>query len=220
MVDWVSEGRRARGERWGMGGWGGRNEVWLVEKDGEDGGGRGGGEGGGDGEIGGDKGRGGKRGKRTLLVRDAVLLENLLGGKGHDSGRVRAGMDDKGIFGTLLLRGPLFLSLAHFFVSEYQKLKRLGVRDWGDGELFAGEGEDGGKREDGEKRKEEEWRRRRWALEEREAVVWTACWVRGVCVVKFAAGEVGGARAWLGEMVGWEGGVGREFGPGGGMFVR
>ncbi len=50
IVDWVSEGRRARGERWDFAAWRGRNEIWTTWE------------------------REGRTGRR-LLVRDSVILE-------------------------------------------------------------------------------------------------------------------------------------------------
>ena len=47
MVDWVSEGRRARGEKWGFEGWKGKNEIWRVDWE----------------------------GKKRLVLRDNVFLE-------------------------------------------------------------------------------------------------------------------------------------------------
>lgn len=49
-MDWVNEGRKARGERWSFEGWRGRNEVW---------------------EIYGEEGLQ----KKRMLVRDAVVLD-------------------------------------------------------------------------------------------------------------------------------------------------
>lgn len=51
-MDWVSEGRKARGEQWAFETWRGRNEVWDV--------------------YGGEEG---KKGNKRMLVRDAVVLE-------------------------------------------------------------------------------------------------------------------------------------------------
>ena len=51
-MDWVSEGRKARGEQWAFEAWRGRNEVWDAFGRGE-----------------------GKEGKKRMLVRDAVVLE-------------------------------------------------------------------------------------------------------------------------------------------------
>ena len=56
LLDWVSEGRRARGESWEFGSWRGRNEVWLVDQPQKDG-----------------------QERKRLLLRDSVILsgENI-----------------------------------------------------------------------------------------------------------------------------------------------
>ena len=138
--------------------------------------------------------------KRRMLVRDAVVLE----GKG-----VRGSMNGMGVFGTIILRGPLFKPLADFFVEEFEALPRIGGRNWASDsdavpELTA----------------KEEWRKQRLQREKEDCVLWTACHVRGCTIIKFAAIEVDGAKAWLVDMLKEEGSVGREFGDGGLMFVR
>lgn len=174
FVDWVSEGRKARGERWAFAGWRGRNEIWEVY--------------------------GEELQRKKMLVRDAVVLD------GKD---VQGRMDGMGVFGTVLLRGPLFEPLADFFVEEFKALPRIGGRNWTSAsdtvqELTA----------------KEEWRRKRLQREKESGVLWTACHVRGCTVIKFAASEVEGAKVWLGNMLKEQGSVGREFGDGGLMFVR
>ena len=109
-MDWVTEGRRARGEEWCFGGWSGKNEVWRIS----------GSSGGGDGEV---------QGKRRLVLRDNVVLDGDKGGEMHLVKR----MDGMGIFGTVICMGPLFESLGQFFVDEFKRLPRIGGRDWGDG---------------------------------------------------------------------------------------
>ena len=184
MVDWVSEGRTSRGERWSFESWSGRNEVWSLSKEGA------------------FVGEGSVKEERVLLVRDAVVLE------GAD---VRARMDGMGVFGTMLLRGPLFSHLAEFFVQEFSAMPRIGGRNWSRGDTEGGE----------EQLTEVElWRKERVAREKEYGVLWTSCHVRGVCVVKFSAREVEGARWWLGNMVRMVGTVKEEFGDGGLMFVR
>jgi len=171
VVDWVCEGRKARGERWACEGWRGRNEIWGV---------------------------GGDGGKR-MLVRDAVRLEG-----GDIGGR----MDGMGVFGTVLMRGPLFEGLGRFFVEEFGGLPRIGGREWGGG---------GEVRERTEK---ERWRSERVEREKGDGLLWTACFVRGCTVVKFSAREVEGVKSWLASMLKEEGTIGRECGEGGLMFVR
>ena len=182
FVDWVSEGRKARGEQWAFEMWRGRNEVWDVPFGGE------------------EKGEVENKKTMRMLVRDAVVIE------GRDIGER---MDGKGVFGTVILRGRLFEGLGGFLVEEFGALPRIGGRDWGDA---------------GERVKEltdrERWRKERLRREKEDGLLWTACFVRGCTVVKFAAEEVEGARRWLGSMLREEGSVGREFGEGGLMFVR
>lgn len=173
-MDWVNEGRKARGERWAFEGWRGRNEIWEVY--------------------------GEELQKKRMLVRDAVVLD------GKD---IRGRMDAMGVFGTVLLRGPLFEPLADFFVEEFKALPRIGGRSWASAsdtvqELTA----------------REEWRKERLQRENEHGALWTACHVRGCTIIKFAAKEVEGAKEWLGSMLREEGSVGREFGDGGLMFVR
>ena len=187
LVDWVVEGRKARGESWACQGWRGKNEVWDVWDSREEGRGK-------------ERTDGGKR--KRMLVRDAVVLEQP---------ELKGRMNDVGVFGTVILRGPLFSSLGVFFVNEFEILPRIGGRDWGT------DGDDkGGKTPS----KREQWRKKRVDKEKRDRVLWTACLVRGCTVVKFMAPEVEGAREWLGEMLKEDGSIGREFGPGGLMFVR
>lgn len=133
-------------------------------------------------------------------MRDAVVL------KGKD---FSPRMDRMGVYGTVLLRGPLFDQLADFLVEEFKVLPRIGGRNWAGANdpvqtLTA----------------REEWRKKRLQSEKDDGVLWTACRVRDCTVVKFAATEVEGAKHWLGSMLREEGSVGRDFGEGGLMFVR
>ena len=173
LLDWVNEGRKARGERWEFEGWRGRNEIWDVD-------------------VGGG-------GRKRMLVRDAVVLE------GKD---IKGRMDGMGIFGTLILRGPLFEALGAFFVEEFGNLPRIGGRNWG------GEGEAS------ERTKKDIWRDERVRKEKDDGLLWTACNVRGCTIVKFSANEVEGARKWLNAMLREEGTVTRECGEGGLMSLR
>ena len=188
-IDWVSEGRRARGESWGMDGWRGRNEIWGVIPAIKD-----------------QTGNELRQEQRMLMVRDSVILhpDSVQGG-------IAALVANAGVFGTLLLYGPLFSSLSAFFVSEFGTLPRIGGRNWGSDEQPMKESLSARQR----------WRTSRLEKEKADGVLWTAAKVRGgVMVVKFAAREVEGGRSWLGAMLSEEGTVGREFGEGGLMFVR
>ncbi|KAK3359941.1 UreD urease accessory protein-domain-containing protein [Lasiosphaeria hispida] len=103
LLDWVTQGRTARGEDWSFVRWVGRNEVWMT-------------------------GDGPGAGTGRLLVRDAVILD---GGLRHPQLKsLRESMRALGVVGTLLLRGPLVKSLGEFFVSEFAALPRLGSRDF------------------------------------------------------------------------------------------
>lgn len=174
LLDWVSEGRRARGESWELGAWRGRNEVWVVDAPME-----------------------GREERKRLLLRDSVILS----GEG-----LKSKMENLGVFGTLILVGPLVQDLADFFISEFNLLPRIGSRYWGaeEGAQPTLEGR-------------EKWRKERQGRETRDGVVWTVARVRGerATVVKFGAREVEGGREWLGGMLREEETVGREFGPGG-----
>ncbi|MCJ1396813.1 hypothetical protein MMC11_000003 [Xylographa trunciseda] len=191
VLDWVSEGRRARGEKWGCRECRLRCEVWRV---------------------GGDE-----QSKRTLLLRDNVLLSSP---EPHALARK---MDNLGLFGTLVLVGPLFTALGDFFVEEFGLLPRIGGRDWGDkpsttSSIGNPASDEAGKLE--EQRRTSQWRQERWKTEKADGVLWTAARIRGCVVVKFGAREVEGGRRWLGAMWKQESTVGREFGEGGLMCVR
>lgn len=102
FIDWVTQGRSARGEDWSFIRWSGRNEVWT----------RGAGE----------------TGKDRLLVRDSVMLsgpDSLVLGR-----PLRETMHKLGIFGTLILRGDAMKPVGDFFLAEFVVLPRIGARDF------------------------------------------------------------------------------------------
>lgn len=101
LLDWVTQGRTARGENWSFVKWTGRNEVWLKGEEGTN---------------------------ERLLVRDTVILAGD-GGPSSD-GPLPSIMHKMGIFGTLILRGDLMKSLGDFFLAEFAALPRIGSRDW------------------------------------------------------------------------------------------
>ncbi|KAK5171688.1 hypothetical protein LTR04_006761 [Oleoguttula sp. CCFEE 6159] len=107
VLDWVCEGRSARGEKWAMERYVSWNEVWLSSSETDD-----------------------SRKKSRLLLRDSIILDNE-DGQG-DVGRmgIRDHMDGLGIFGTLLLRGALFDALGRYFIDEYRLLPRIGGAKW------------------------------------------------------------------------------------------
>ena len=101
LLDWVSAGRIARGEDWDLRAWSGRNEVWAAAE---------------------------PDAKARLLLRDNIILE---GDSLHSKDKeLRNKMQKMGIFGTLVLRGPLVESLAAFFLTEFAALPRIGARDF------------------------------------------------------------------------------------------
>ncbi|RYP42401.1 hypothetical protein DL767_000323 [Monosporascus sp. MG133] len=102
LLDWVTQGRSARGEDWSLTRWTGRNEVWATSET--------------------------AYAKPRLLVRDAVILD---GTAGHfESQSLRESMHGHAIFGTLILRGPMTRSIGEFFLSEFKALPRIGARDF------------------------------------------------------------------------------------------
>lgn len=206
LLDWVTQGRAARGEDWDFAHWVGRNEVWAVTEAEAarpfspflPGGGGGGGSGDDDGAE-----------DRRLLVRDAIVLDRE--GAGAYAGSLSGTMHGHGVFGSLILRGPLTRSLAEFFMAEFAALPRIGARDFRSG---AGAEDD---KDDGSLAA---WRAERLALEREHKVLWTAAAVRGCVVVKFGAAEVEGGRLWVGAMLTREGSVERNFGKDAMVCVR
>lgn len=172
VLDWVSEGRRARGEVWNFWRWGSRNEVWAAP----------------------GKGVGGKG---RLLLRDNVFLEGQEGKQEPDYSERVGGL---GVFGTLILYGPLFESLGRFFVEEFKKIPRIGARKWGD------------EADDDETDEKEAKRRVRQKQEKDDGVLWTASSVRGFVLVKVGAKEVEAVKIWLDAMLKEEGSVVSNFG--------
>ena len=187
LLDWVSAGRTARGEDWDLWGWTGRNEVWVRGRGGED------------------------EGKKRLLLRDKVVLE------GDREGVVDKGLKKKmsglGVFGTLILKGPLVEDLSGFFIDEFTALPRIGAQDFRSQE-----------------RREQDsgmlltprqvWRQARLEQEKEDGLLWSAARVRGCTVVKFGALTVEGGRSWIGSMIKEEKSIGRHFGESAIMCIR
>lgn len=176
-LDWVSNGRPANGENWSFYRYGSRNELYLH----------------------------GSHGKRRLLLRDNVILDD------HEvGGSVAQRMDGQAVFGTLLLHGPLFQHLGEFFMNEFKQLPRIGGRKWDSGS------------ESGEDDVDHAAIRR--AARQRQAsldgVLWSAASVRNCVVVKLGAREVEGGRSWLRSMLVEEGSVVRHFGERALMCLR
>ncbi|KAJ9668307.1 hypothetical protein H2201_001737 [Coniosporium apollinis] len=168
VLDWVCEGRTARGEKWDCWRYRSKNEVYSTQE---------------------------RRGRR-LLLRDNVMLD--------ESGKMKIGlmgrMDGLGVFGTLILHGPLFEHLGKYFMDEFDRLPRIGARKWDEG--FEEKGFESG----------ESSRKTRQEQESRDGLLWTAATVRSFVVVKFGARQVEGARRWLSHMLKSEGSVEKGFG--------
>jgi urease accessory protein len=183
LLDWVSAGRTARGEDWDLHSWNGRNEIWATSND----------------------------GKQKLLLRDNVLLDGTSRTMARND--LRKQMHSMGIFGTLVLRGPLMEPLAAFFLVEFSLLPRIGARDF---------------RSQEKKDKDrslvvlprESWRLGRLDQEKSDNLLWSAAKVRGCTVVKFCASTVEGGRTWIGSMLKQEGSVAEVFGDESTMCVR
>lgn len=187
LLDWVTQGRSARGENWDLVRWFGRNEIWWASSASDT-----------------DKAR--------LLIRDAVKLD--AGASLSDVVReLKDTMHGNGIFGTLILRGPLLKALGTFFLAEFAALPRIGARDW--------RSDQAKKAEDSQAQEPHEaWRSRRLRLEKEEKILWSAASVRGCVVVKFGAATVEGGRTWVGSMLIKEGSVAQSFGDQALMCVR
>ncbi|KOS19648.1 putative urease accessory protein ureD [Escovopsis weberi] len=103
LLDWVTQGRVARGEKWDMVKWVGRNELWL--------------------QAGGDDPT-----NDRLLVRDNVVISR--DGSASIGLPLKDTMREMSIFGTLVLRGPVLKPVGEFFMAEFATLPRLGSRDF------------------------------------------------------------------------------------------
>ena len=192
VLDWVCRGRAARGEDWGFWKYASRNEIFLVSEADDDG----------------EKDISGKKERRRLLLRDNLILDggdddNMMGKS------VASRMDGKGVFGTLILYGPLVEKLARFFMDEFKSIPRIGGRKW-----------DSGSGDEEEITEVEIARRSRRSQEIKDGLLWTAAAVRGCVVVKFGAREVEGGRLWLRSMLESEGTVVDQFGERALMCLR
>lgn len=172
VLDWFIEGRRARGESWTLDSWKGKNEVRDLSF--------------------------GSNEQGRLLLRDAVRLSNDQQ-VGHANGLLDK-MNGMGVFGTLILYGPLFKSLGEYWLKEYSSQPRIGAKNWTE------------ERSEDERSSESVRRDQRQDQEQADALLWTAAHVRGFVLVKFSAREIDRARIWLGSIIRQEGSVEREFG--------
>jgi urease accessory protein len=195
VLDWVSQGRAARGENWRIWKYGSRNEVYLTSTAKSD--------------------KAAK--KKRLLLRDNVILENPSSDTTDDNSKIPPGfasrLDNLGVFGTLILHGPLLSALATFFIEEFKALPRIGAKKWHteDSESDS-EGEKQTTEAEAKKKATEVRRARRQKQELKDDLLWTASNIRGFVLVKFGAKEVEGVKRWLHGMLKEEGSVEREFG--------
>ena len=173
VCDWVCCGRAARGENWDFWRYASRNEVWDIGSPAE-------------------------TGERRLLLRDNLILD---GRSGRGDNSMTARVDDFGVFGTLILRGPVFESVGKYFLNEFEKLPRIGAKRW-DGDV-----------EEIHKADSLEGRRlNRQKQETDDGLIWTAASLRGFVMIKFGARKVEGARRWMRTMFKEEGSVEEYFG--------
>ena len=104
VLDWICEGRRARGESWKLWSWKGRNEVREMSQDAE--------------------------GQSQLLLRDAVMLSDESTGSDSFGASLQDKTNNMGVFGTLILYGPTFNALGDFFMREFTSQPRIGAKNW------------------------------------------------------------------------------------------
>jgi urease accessory protein len=184
LLDWVSNGRSARGEDWDCQAWSGRNELWSAGDSSE---------------------------KNRLILRDNVILDS--DSNGQNAVKLSKKMQGIGLFGTLILKGPLVDSLADFFLAEFASLPRIGARDFRTNEAVEKDGEM-------ELSLEASWRAKRLKQEKDDAILWSAARVRGCVVMKFGARTVEGGRTWIGNMIRQEGCVEKVFGSDAVMCIK
>ncbi|KAL6700088.1 UreD domain-containing protein [Trichoderma pleuroticola] len=102
LLDWVTQGRVARGENWSFKSWKGRNEVWTQGSD--------------------------PAQKERLLIRDNIILSQ--GGSQPVGLPLKDTMHKMSVLGTLILRGPVMAPIGDFFMREFAALPRIGSRDF------------------------------------------------------------------------------------------
>ena len=107
-------------------------------------------------------------------------------------------MDQMGVFGTLILHGPVYEKLGKWFMNEFEKIPRIGARNWDEEDVANGEIKS-------DKMKRE-------LQEKKDELLWTSANVRGLVLVKFGAREVEGVKRWLSAMLKAEGTVEKAFG--------
>ena len=107
--------------------------------------------------------------------------------------------NNMGIFGTLIVYGPVFKKLGEFLVEEFDRQPRIGGQNWTT--------TDNGTQVNGIDPTDQVRLR-----EKQDGLLWTAANLRGFVVVKFGVMEIDGARRWLRGLLTREGTVERVFG--------
>lgn len=189
VLDWVSQGRAARGENWRIWKYGSRNEVYLVPA----------------------YDRPWK--KKRLLLRDNVVLEDQTPGGVATPPGFASRLEDLGVFGTLILYGPLLSSLATYFMDEFKALPRIGAKKWHtEGSESDSDGENQTNEAEVARKVAQPRRTRRQKQAVKDSVLWTASNIRGFVLVKFGAREVEDVKKWLYAMLKDEVSVEKVFG--------
>jgi urease accessory protein len=142
-------------------------------------------------------------GKKRLLLRDNLILDK----HGRTGMELSQRMDGYSVFGTLIIRGPVFSTLSQHFLDEFEALPRIGGRNWGDVV-------------EPELTPRELRRAQRQKREKADGLIWSAANIRDFVLVKFASREVEGSRNWLRDMIKEEGSVPRSFGEGAVLCLR
>ncbi|KAI1619951.1 urease accessory protein [Exophiala viscosa] len=130
-----------------------------------------------------------------LLLRDAIMLHD----EDISGTTLVANSNDMGVFGTLIVYGPIFEHLAGFITEQFAAQPRMGAKNWNTDDSIG----QSSPPTDAELS-------RRTAHE--AGLLWTAAKVRGFVLVKFGAKDLDGARRWLGSLLKQEGTVERIFG--------
>lgn len=166
LLDWISEGRSAMGEVWNLTSLKSMNEVWSCDE-----------------PLTTNPREPRQKTRDRLLIRDNVILSES---KPELLDTLRRHVNGMGIFGTLIVGGPLFAGLCSFFLDEFAAQPRVGEINWAKDECTK--------------------------LQAHSDVIWSAASTRGYTIVKFGAQDVDRARRWLREMLEREGTIAREFG--------
>lgn len=203
LIDWVTEGRSARGESWVMDGWRGKNEIWEVRKLAENAPAAG---------METQNAKGEQQEHKILKIRDSLILQRDPITGLFPSLSSPTSPSPIGVLGTLILHGPLFTPLSTFLLSEFSSLPRIGARNWEDDDNSISSNTAPARPR---MTAQQQWRAQRQQQEKQDGVLWTAARVRGgTTVVKFSAREVEGGRRWLRAMLRVEEGVGVGEGEG------